>query len=224
MTDAVLEPCLIGVFARAPEPGQAKTRLIPRIGAEAAARLHAKLVRHAVETALASGVGPVELWCAPSVSQPFFQRLAAEHDLNLRIQSDDGDLGERMAHAFRLMLGDAARAILIGSDCPARAAQDLIEAREALARGCDAVLGPVEDGGYHLIALRRLEPRLFAGVSWGTDRVLAQARSRLMALGWRWHELPKRWDVDRPEDLARLLTDPALASLADGLFSNADVP
>lgn len=218
-----LESCLIGVFARAPDPGQAKTRLIPRLGAEAAARLHAKLVRHAVETALASGVGPVELWRAPSVSQAFFRGLAAEHGLNLRIQSE-GDLGERMAHAFRRMLGDAPGAILIGSDCPARAAQDLIEAREALARGCDAVVGPVADGGYHLIALRRLELRLFAGVSWGTDRVLTQTRSRLTALGWRWHELPERWDIDRPEDLARLLADPALAALADGLFGDAEVP
>ncbi len=223
MTDAVLESCLIGVFARAPEPRQAKTRLIPRLGAEAAAQLYSRLVRHAVETALAAGVGPTELWCAPSASHSFFRKLAAERSLKLWTQSE-GDLGERMAEAFRLMLGDAAGAILIGSDCPARTARDLIEAREALARGCDAVVGPVEDGGYHLIALRRLEPRLFAGVSWGTDRVLAQTRSRLTALGWRWHELPERWDIDRPEDLARLLADPALAALADGLFSDAGVP
>jgi hypothetical protein len=223
MIGAGLESCLIGVFARAPEPGQAKTRLIPRLGAEAAAQLHSRLVHHAVQTALASGVGPVELWCAPSVSQAFFQRLATEHSLNLRPQTD-GDLGERMANAFHRMLGDAPGAILIGSDCPTRTAQDLIEAREALARGCDAVLGPVEDGGYHLIALRRRVPRLFEEVSWGTDRVLAQTRSRLTALGWRWHELAKRWDVDWPEDFARLLADPALARLADGLFSNAVAP
>ena len=220
---ADLESCLIGVFARAPEPGRAKTRLIPRLGAEAAAQLHSRLVRHAVETALAAEVGPLELWCAPSVSHPFFRRLAAERGLNLRIQGE-GDLGERMADAFRRMIGDAPGAILIGSDCPARTAQDLIETREALARGCDAVLGPVEDGGFHLIALRRLEPRLFTGVSWGTDRVLAQTRSRLTALGSHWHELPTRWDVDRPEDFARLLADPALALLTDGLFSNCVAP
>jgi glycosyltransferase A (GT-A) superfamily protein (DUF2064 family) len=79
----------------------------------------------------------------------------------------------------------------------------------------------VEDGGYHLIALRRHEPRLFAGVSWGTNRVLAQTRLRLSALGWRWHELTQRWDVDRPGDLERLLADPALAPLAAGLASDA---
>jgi uncharacterized protein len=213
MTTAVLESCVIGIFARAPEPGQTKTRLIPRLGADAAARLHSRLVRHTIETALASGIFPTELWCTPSRSHPFFQKLAAEHSLKLRTQTD-GDLGVRMADAFRVMLGEARGAILVGTDCPARTAQDLREVRQALARGCDAVLGPVEDGGYHLIALRRDEPRLFVGVSWGTDRVLAQTRLRLSALSWRWHELPQRWDVDRPDDFDRLLADPVLAQLA----------
>jgi rSAM/selenodomain-associated transferase 1 len=220
MTIAVRDSGVIAVFARAPEPGRTKTRLIPRLNAGAAARLHSRLVCHTVETALASDVGPVELWCTPSASHPFFQALAAEHRLKLYVQRE-GDLGERMAAAFRFMLGRASNGVLIGTDCPARSAWDLTEAREALARGCDAVLGPVEDGGYHLIALRRYEPHLFAGVSWGTDQVLAQTRSRLSALGWHWHELPERWDVDRPDDFERLLAHPALAPLADGLGSHA---
>jgi rSAM/selenodomain-associated transferase 1 len=213
MTAAVLESCVIAVFAKAPEPGQAKTRLIPRLGADGAARLHSRLVHHMVQTALASDVGPTELWCAPSASHPFFQTLASGPTLKLQNQIG-GDLGQRMADAFRLMLGRAGSAILTGTDCPACSARDLTEAREALACGCDAVLGPVEDGGYHLLALRSPEPRLFAGVSWGTDRVLVQTRLRLSALGWRWHELPTRWDIDRPDDFDRLLADPALAPLA----------
>ncbi|HTS53807.1 MAG TPA: TIGR04282 family arsenosugar biosynthesis glycosyltransferase [Burkholderiales bacterium] len=217
MTAATLESCRIAVFAKAPEPGQAKTRLIARLGADGAARLHARLVQHAVQTALASGAGPVGLWCAPSASHPFFQALASGPALELRSQID-GDLGRRMADAFRVVLERAGGAILIGTDCPARTAHDLTQAREALACGCDAVLGPAEDGGYHLFALRRSDPRLFAGVSWGTDRVLAQTRLRLSALGWRWHELPTRWDVDRPGDLDRLLADPMLAPLAGDAF------
>jgi len=223
MTGAHLEACLIGVFARASEAGRVKTRLIPCLGALAAARLHAKLVGQAVHNALASGSRRVELWCTPSVRQPLFRGLATQYPLHLRTQRG-GDLGERMADAFLRMLEHARGAILVGSDCPARTAQDFVEAREALQHGCDAVLGPVEDGGYHLIALRRLNPRLFAGVSWGTDRVLAQTRRRLRSLGWRWHELPERWDVDRPEDLARLLADPVLAALTNGLFSSAAGP
>jgi rSAM/selenodomain-associated transferase 1 len=209
------EACAVAVFAKAPEPGQVKTRLIARLGAGGAVRLHARLVRHAIETALASGVGPVELWCAPTPSHPFFQELAVAHRLQLRHQCD-GDLGARMAEAFRRLLDQCSRAILIGTDCPARSAEDCRQARDALDQGMDAVLGPVEDGGYHLIGLRRSEPSVFEGIAWGTDRVLTQTRMRLSALGLRWHELPQRWDLDRPEDYQRLLADAHLSWLAAG--------
>jgi len=52
--------------------------------------------------------------------------------------------------------------------------------------------------------LRRVSPRLFEGVEWGGARVMSQTRERLVALGWRWRELPEVWDVDQPEDVARL--------------------
>lgn len=213
---ASAEDCVVAIFAKAPEPGQAKTRLIPRLGADDAARLHARLVRHAIETALASGIGPVELWCAPTASHPLFQEVAVAHDLQLRLQCD-GDLGERMAEAFHALLGQRSRAILVGTDCPVRTAEDCRQARDALDQGMDAVLGPAEDGGYHLIGLRRSEPRVFEGISWSTDRVLTQTRMRLSSLGLRWHELPQRWDLDRPEDYERLLADAELAPLAAGL-------
>jgi rSAM/selenodomain-associated transferase 1 len=213
---ASAEACVVAVFAKAPEPGQVKTRLIPRLGADGAARLHARLVWHAIETALASGVGAVQLWCAPTPSHPFFQELAVAHGLHLQRQCD-GDLGGRMAEAFHRLLGRFSRAILIGTDCPVRTAQDFELARDALDEGSDAVLGPAEDGGYHLIGLRRSEPRVFEGISWSTDCVLSQTRVRLSALGMRWHELPQRWDLDRPEDYERLLADAELSSLAAGL-------
>ncbi|MDA1116706.1 MAG: DUF2064 domain-containing protein, partial [Proteobacteria bacterium] len=73
-----------------------------------------------------------------------------------------------------------------------------------LAGGADAVFAPAEDGGYALVALRRVSPRLFAGIEWGGPRVMAQTRERLLALGWRWRELRTVWDVDRPEDYRRL--------------------
>jgi glycosyltransferase A (GT-A) superfamily protein (DUF2064 family) len=71
----------------------------------------------------------------------------------------------------------------------------------------DAVIGPAEDGGYVLIGLRRYAPELFKGVSWGTDLVLKETRERLRVLGWQWHELKERWDVDRPEDMKRLKSE-----------------
>jgi rSAM/selenodomain-associated transferase 1 len=172
------------VFARAPRAGRVKTRLIPLLGAPGAARLHARLVRRALRTAREARLGPVMLWGSRC------QRGA--------------DLGARMEHALRLHLCRAPRAVLMGADAPALQPMHLRRAARWLAGGADAVLAPAEDGGYALIAVRRVSPRLFDGVDWGSARVMAQTRERLRALGWRWRELPEVWDVDRPEDVARL--------------------
>jgi len=172
------------VFAREPRAGRVKTRLIPLLGEQGAARLHARLVARALATARAAGIGEVELLWARR------QRGA--------------DLGERMQHALARGLRRAPRAILIGADCPVLRARDLRRAARWLAGGADAVFAPAEDGGYALIGLRRVSPRLFAGVAWGGAQVMAQTRERLAALGWRWRELPTVWDVDRPEDYLRL--------------------
>lgn len=189
------------VFARAPEPGRAKTRLIPLLGEAGAARLHERMLRRTLRTARRSGIGPVHLYCAPDCNAAFFRPFAAR--LRLHDQAV-GDLGERMHAAFRDALRRHRRAILIGSDCPALRPQDLRAAAGALG-SASAVLCPAEDGGYPLIGLRRAAPRLFRGVRWGGAGVLAQTRRRLAQLNWRGRELRRLWDVDRPEDAARLL-------------------
>lgn len=172
------------VFARAPIPGRVKTRLVPRLGEFGAARLHARLTAHALRTATAAGCGPVEL-----------------HDTNRQRGSD---LGERMHCALSGALRRHRAAIIIGSDCPALRPADVRRAARLLAGGCDAVLAPVEDGGYVLIGARRISPRLFAGIEWGGASVYAATVARLDSLAYRWRALRTLWDVDRPEDLARL--------------------
>jgi hypothetical protein len=190
------------VFARAPLAGSVKTRLVPALGARGAAALHARMVRHTLRTACAAAIGQVELWCAPSVDHAFFGRCAADFGVTLAAQ-EGADLGTRMDHALtRALL--RGYALVIGTDCPALTADDLRAAAAALCEDARAVIAPAEDGGYVLIGLRRREPRLFSGIDWGSASVMAQTRARLAELGWTWRELEPRWDVDRPEDLARL--------------------
>jgi rSAM/selenodomain-associated transferase 1 len=187
------------VFARAPEPGRVKTRLAPLLGEAGAARLHARLVEKTLRTARASGFESVDLYCSPGVDGDFFRKMQKQFKVRLRPQGR-GNLGERMYRAFRRH----SCAVLIGTDCPAMRPADLRAAARALSEGADAVLAPAEDGGYPLIGLRRVSKRLFDGIAWGGPQVLAQTRRRLKALGWRWRELRTLWDVDRPEDVARL--------------------
>ena len=192
------------VFAKAPVAGQVKTRLCPPLTAQQAALLHTRLVRHALAAACATGGTAVEQHCSPSADDVFFTDCAREFGVALRTQGH-GDIGDRMAHALR----EASREcplLLIGSDCPARGADDLRDALHALATGMDAVLGPVEDGGYSLIGLTRFDARLFEDIAWSTGQVTAQTQARFAHLDFRCMTLPTLWDVNRPADLARLRT------------------
>ncbi len=195
--------CRIIVFAKAPIPGEVKTRLLSSMDPQTVTILHEQLVLHSLNTAVESNVGPVELWCSPSKEHPFFLRCAEKFGLELH-QQTGCDLGRRMAHAFDETLKRAPMALLMGTDCPSLTRDDLKEARKVLKQGAPVVISPAEDGGYVLIGLRQYEPTLFEGVSWSTDSVLNETKERLRKLKWKWHELPERWDVDRPEDVERL--------------------
>jgi len=182
---------MIIVFAKAPVPGAAKTRLIPALGEWGAARLHTRLVRHAVRTALASGCGPVEVH--GTARHSFFRSLKTRFHLQR-----GRDLGERMHHALSRNPG----AILIGTDCPALSVADLRRAARLLRGGAEVVIAPAEDGGYALIGAHRVPAELFRDIAWGTSSVYDETVKRLT--GYRWRALRRVWDVDRPEDLARL--------------------
>lgn len=190
------EPVAIAVFAKAPVPGYAKTRLIPALGPEAAAELQGRFIARTVATALAAGLGPVTLWCAPDCTHPAFAALRGR--VALRPQAE-GDLGARMAAAFEAA---PAPLLLLGTDCPILTADHLRSCATAL-RDHDAVFLPVEDGGYVLVGLHRPVPELFAGMTWSTPTVMAETRARLRGLGLSWAEPAILWDVDEISDLDR---------------------
>ena len=192
------------IFAKAPIPGQVKTRLVPMLGADGAARLHGELVTKTVQRMQASALAALQLWCAPRVDEPLFDSLKQTHDLQLSEQCG-ADLGARMRHAFSEALQCADYAVAIGTDWPALQPEMIATALQRLQQGDDAVLGPAEDGGYVLLGLRRVEPRLFTDIAWGSALVLAQTRERLRQLQWQWSELPTSWDLDRPADFERAL-------------------
>ncbi len=193
----------IAIFTRAPAPGTAKTRLIPALGPEGAAQLHAALTEHAIARALEANVGPVELWCAPGIGHPFFAQCAREYGVALRAQPE-GDLGDKMLAAFAAARGPL---LLMGSDCPAITAADLRDCADALGQGADAVFLPAEDGGYGLVGAMRPIPQIFAGVEWGGPRVMAQTLEKLEGMKLNWREPRVVWDIDLPEDYTRLLRE-----------------
>jgi rSAM/selenodomain-associated transferase 1 len=200
------------VFAKAPIPGVAKTRMIPALGADGAARLQGQLLASTIQRFAGASLAPIELWCAPDDSHPAFREVAERFGVGLRVQRG-ANLGERMLSAARDASRRAAAVVLVGCDCPDLGPAEVREAlgallapeaapESALSARLDAVLGPASDGGYVLLALKRPEPALFEDIPWGGDQVAVHTRERLRRLDWRWRELAELRDLDRPDDLA----------------------
>lgn len=194
--------CALVIFAKAPVPGFAKTRLIPALGAAGAAALAERMLVHAAQAGASAGLDTLEICAAPDAAHPVFTRLAGAHGFTLAVQGD-GELGQRMHRAFGRVLASHDHALLIGTDAPALDAHLLTQARAAL-DGRDAVFVPALDGGYALVGLRRPQPSLFEAMAWSTPTVMANTRERLRAAGLTWAELPAVADIDEPADLAQL--------------------
>lgn len=189
----------IVIFAKAPVPGQAKTRLIPALGAEGAARLAHQMLLTTVEEAIAAGLAIPELCTTPHPFDPEWKPYLPPEGPRLTDQGD-GDLGARLARAAKRVILTRERVLLIGTDCPALDRHRLRAAAEALDTH-DAVIHPAHDGGYALLGLRRFDPSLFSGVAWSSDTVAAATVERIEALGWSLHIGETLRDIDEPADL-----------------------
>jgi len=198
--------CLI-LFTRFPEPGATKTRLIPRLGPRGAADIQRQMTEYILAQALplirsrglelevryeGGGARLMRTWLGEAVTYA---------------RQGSGDIGRRMAQAFRDAVGRGNTSIVgIGTDIPDITTALLDRAFEILLDDT-IVLGPAVDGGYYLIGLpgKMLAPAatgLFSDIAWGTETVLQETCRRLKEQGLPYSFIETLDDVDRPEDLA----------------------
>ena len=191
------------IFAKAPQAGLAKTRLIPALGADGAATLARRMLSHTIAQALAAGAQAVELCMSPAPHDAAWHGVALP-DAVLRTAQGEGDLGQRMRCAMnRALAQQQGPVLLMGTDCPALSAAHIAEAARQLQHH-DAVLIPVADGGYVLIGLQAPCPALFAPMAWSTPVVAFKTLRRCAALGLRVWQGPLLHDIDAPADLVHL--------------------
>lgn len=190
------------IFAKAPQAGRAKTRLIPALGGAGAARLAQRMLQATLATAQAAALGPLQLCLSPPPGDPAWAEVDWPTGVELRDQGE-GDLGQRMARAVDEGVQMGLPVLLIGTDCPQLTPQLLRQAAEGLARN-DSVLFPASDGGYVLLGLRQSHPLVFADITWSSASVASSTRARLAELGWSLFEGPELDDIDCPEDLPKL--------------------
>jgi rSAM/selenodomain-associated transferase 1 len=196
------------IFAKAPIPGQVKTRLCPPLTSDEAATLHGSFVLDTLErtkTAAEKLKLPIDryLACAPSVTHVFFKIMEERQGVKLIDQIGD-DLGARMNQAFTTLFAQGYRQVLLmGTDVPTLPFGYLKQA-VALLDDHDLVLGPAYDGGYYLIGLTRPNPELFVDMPWSTNQVLGRTREKAVGLGLTTALLESWRDVDTVADLQAL--------------------
>ncbi|MGB9485572.1 MAG: TIGR04282 family arsenosugar biosynthesis glycosyltransferase [Terriglobia bacterium] len=212
----------MAVFARAPVAGHAKTRLIPRLGAQGAARFQAALIsdtlrkvagiRRWVQPYLFLAASPITFGRSHAEAIPREQPLAGAGISEFTVIRQQGrDLGERLENAFRRLLRFHPSCVVIGTDSPLFPARILRQALREL-RACESVLGPCPDGGYYLIALRQpADPgrlrSIFRRVRWSTAFAFSDTLLNLLRQGHSCSVLEACADVDLPRDLQRLKED-----------------
>jgi len=176
-------------MAKAPLPGQVKTRMQPELSPEQAARLARVMLEQSVETVCRHWPGEVTLCVWPNPGHSVFQRLVARYDL-----------GTRMMTILKQGILRSGSAMVMGCDVPHIPPACLTEAHAMLVRGENPV-GPADDGGFYLIGLHRADEVLFEGIRWGGSTVLDAVRKRAARAGVELSELPSLRDIDRYPDL-----------------------
>jgi rSAM/selenodomain-associated transferase 1 len=191
--------------------GKVKSRLAAEIGAKQALAVYQAMLARVGQLLIQSQIAAWDLWVTSNLSHKNF--LSICNKTNIYMQTGQ-DLGARMDAAIRqtLLKKSVESVILIGTDCPALTERYLDQALLALESGVDVVLGPAEDGGYVLVGMRRPIGAVFEDIPWGTEQVMQRTLEALKAKELTYRLLDTLWDVDRPEDLARLqLLEPPLS-------------
>lgn len=193
------------IFIRNPAFGKVKTRLARALGATEALRIYSILLD---KTRLAAIDVKAE-------RHLYYSDFVANNDewptaLFQKKQQSAGNLGARMEAAFQDVFNAGAdKAVIIGSDCPELSGAILEQAFAALDQH-DFVIGPVFDGGYYLLGMRRMEPSLFRDISWSTNTVRARTMDKIATLGKHTALLPMLRDIDEAEDWEAYLKSQAL--------------
>ena len=193
-------PAALIIFAKAPLPGQVKTRLCPPLAPDEAATLHGTMVLDTLERSRNLLGFDRFLACSPSQQHPFFQAVGARQGVRLLDQAH-GDLGCRIHRAMSSVFDSGYRhVVVVGTDLPAVHADVFRQALKGLGTH-DVVLGPSVDGGYYLIGLNRPAPDLFADIPWSTDQVLTDTQEKAQSLHQSVQLLTQQRDLDTLADL-----------------------
>jgi rSAM/selenodomain-associated transferase 1 len=182
------------IFIRNPELGKVKTRLAKDLGDEQALSIYKALLQHTKEQVLQIN----------ATRFLFYSESIAHHDTwnHSQFQKQlqyNGDLGERMHHAFLSALQQADQVIIVGSDIAQLKASIIDDAFQVLQHH-DYVIGPALDGGYYLLGMKQASPELFLNMEWSTDQLCQNTIDRINQLNRSYQLVDTLSDIDYASD------------------------
>jgi rSAM/selenodomain-associated transferase 1 len=201
------------IMAKAPRPGEVKTRLAPSLSPAAVTAFYCCLLDDTL--ALARSISDVEvaIMCPDSDVNELAQLAGAQlanNEASVVAQKGEG-LAAGLTSVFAHFVdGHRRRIIAFNSDSPHLPRSVLEDAFETLAAH-DVVVGPTHDGGYYLVGAKASHPTLFAGDGMGTSSALDKLLSRARALELSVALADPFYDIDVADDLTRLAEELRLA-------------
>ena len=200
------------MLAKAPVPGQVKTRMCPPASPVQAAQLAAAAFRDTLDAVLAvPGVIPVVALSGDLAQAIDADALSEQLKATMVLPQRGATLGQRIAAS----IADAAalvrhRPVLqIGMDTPQVDAALLSHCLDLLdADGVDAALGMAADGGWWVLGVQRPElAELIADIPTSRPDTGVRTMAALRSAGCRMINLPELSDVDTWEDACALAAD-----------------
>jgi rSAM/selenodomain-associated transferase 1 len=215
----------IALFAKAPLAGRVKTRLVPPLTHEDAARVARASLEDTARFIVPEVAAPWTLFL-DGEADAATRGLAEETGLSI-LPQEGPELGARLKAAFRALRERGARRVLaIGSDSPTLDPVRIQEGIESLGV-CDMALGPSEDGGYYLIGTSGSHESIFDEIPWGSASAAAVTLERARASGLEVRLLAPWYDLDDPASLRRAYEmarpESALREVLEGLKEKLDL-
>ena len=199
---------IIGIMAKYPEEGMVKTRLVPPLTYSQATGLYEAILLDTIETV--NRLDPYfqkVIFYYPENKRTYFNNITDSGWIN-RSQSGK-DLGQRVENAFLGFKDHGSPVIIIGSDSPDLPGQYLTDSI-ILLQDNDVVLGPTEDGGFYLIAIRDISRSsindIFRSIRWSTADALNDITGNLNIMKKNFALISKWYDVDTAQDIGKLIS------------------
>lgn len=186
------------IFIKNPILGKAKTRVAATVGNEKALKIYKELLTHTRK--IVSEVEAKRLLFYTYFVDNEDEWEASYFEKHLQCE---GDLGQKMKHAFDVAFTAGAKKVaIIGSDCGDIKPEIIEEAYQQLNKN-DLVIGPAEDGGYYLMGMSKPCYFVFEDKPWSNPALFNITAEHMEKKGATYALLPTLNDIDTYEDYVK---------------------